>query len=148
MNVYKPLRVILFSCDLIRLLFMAMAYTVFPFAEQTVAGGIFPYLVYLSSNALFPLITFFLLLNPAEYRNYLPLYTVGKTIAAVLFYIWAVFSLPYETGFITRENYVQGMILLGGAFCISLIDGFSIFGIWLLNKKLPRTAEPETNGGL
>jgi hypothetical protein len=142
MEPYKPLRAIIFSYDLLRLLFLAVAFG-FLLPLQTDEDRAFPYLVYMSSNALFPMISFFIFLSIAEYRNYLPLYAAGKIIAVVLFYIWAFFSLPLAQGFIGRENYVEWMILLGGVFFISLLDGLSIFGVWVLNKKIPRNEIPE-----
>ena len=140
----------LFFLDLLRLLFLAAALGFFSIVQAAVSGVIFPYLAYFSSNALFPLISFFLLVKPLEYRNYFPLYAAGKTIAVVLFYVWAVFSLPFETNILNRTNYLEGMILLGGVFFISLTDAFSIFAILLINKKFSRTDNPETgtNGGL
>ena len=156
MDVYKPFRVIIFSYDLLRLLFLAVSFALFSIVQAAMRGGIFPYLAYLSSNALFPLIGFFLFLEPLENRNYLPLYMAGKTIAVVLFYIWAVFSLPAETGFINSGNYTEGIVLLGGCFFISLGDVLSVFGIYTMNKKLSRITIPEhgfnkqngSNGGL
>ena len=150
MDEYKPLRLTVFSFDVLRLLFLAGVLAFSSAIEAIAKGGFFPYAAYLSSNALFPLIGFFLFLNLAGYRNYLPLYMAGKTIAVVLFYIWAVFTLPFETGFMTRESYIEGMVLLGGSFFISLGDMLSVFGIWVINKKFSRieTAQSGTNGGL
>jgi hypothetical protein len=156
MDVYKPLRVVLFSYELFRLLFLAFSLAFFSSLQTVAEGGVFPYLAYLSSNALFPLICFFLCLRPEQYRNYLPLYMAGKSIAVVLFYVWAVFSFPQEMGFIGRENYIERMILLGSAFFFSLGDALSVFGTWVLNKKLhsyssvPQadSQEAEVDGGL
>ena len=134
MNVKKSLRLVMFSYDLFRLLFLAASFTLFSITQSAVLEGIFPYLVYLSSNAIFPLICFFLFLKSAEYKNYLPLYMAAKTIAVVLFYLWAVFSLPMQTGFVNRDNYNEWMMLMGGIFIVSLGDALSIFGIWVLNK--------------
>ena len=149
MDVYKPFRAILFSFDLLRLLLLAASFALFSSIQTVIQGIFFPYLVYLSSNALFPMITLFLFLKPGEYRNYFPLYIAGKTMAVVLFYVWAAFSLPTAAGFM-GENFFQGLILLGGAFFLSLGDGLSIFGVYHLNKKLLRSEIPESgaNGGL
>jgi len=149
MNVHKPLRTVLFIYELLRLLCLAFSFSYFSTLQAVLKGGFFPYLVYLSSNALFPLISFFLFLRPGEYRNYLPLYMAGKTIAVVSFYGWAVFSLPPETGFMGRESFNEGIILLGAAFFISVGDALSIFGAWILSKKLPQAGSPgiEASGG-
>ena len=144
MDVYKPLRVVLLCYELLRLLFLAFSFVFFSSLQATIKGGVFPYLVYMSSNALFPLICFFLFLQPGEYRIYLPLYMAGKTIAVVLFYTWAVFSLPPETASIGRENFAEGMMILGGAFFISLGDALSVFGTWVLSRKLLQTDSQRT----
>ena len=147
--VYKPLRITLFAFDLLRILFLAASLPLLS-VMQAAVGGVYPYLVYLSSNALFPLISFFLLINPLGYRNYFPLYMSGKIIAVVLFYAWALLSLYSETGYVVREHFAQGLVLSLGSFCVCLLDTLSVFGTWLLNKKLPREQVPEfgANGGL
>ena len=142
MNILKPLRGVLFGYELLRLLFLVFSFALFSSLQAGLREGLFPYLVYMSSNALFPLICFFLLLRPGEYRNYLPLYMAGKTIAVVLFYVWFVFSFSPEMGFLELpralgdENNIEGMILLRGAFFVSLGDALSVFATWVLNNKL------------
>jgi len=135
MNIHKPFRIVLFSYDLLRLLFIVAAYSFFSVVRPEGNGGIFPYFAYMSSNVIFPLICFFLLIKPSEYRNFFHLYIAGKIIAVVLFYMWAFFSLPHETGSINRDNYYEAITLLAGVFFISLGDILSIFGIWVLNKE-------------
>jgi hypothetical protein len=67
---YKPLRAGFFSYDLLRLLFLAVSLRfLLPLLTDE---GAFPYMVYMSSNALFPMISFFIFLSIAEYRNYIP----------------------------------------------------------------------------
>ena len=139
MDIHKPLRGVMFSYDLLRLLFLAITFSLFSVVRAGSDGGIFPFFAYLGSNALFPLMCFFVLLKPYENRNFIPLYMAGKAIAVVLFYMWAFFSLPHETGSINRDNYFEAVFFLGGVFIISLGDILSIFGIWILNRD---------NGGL
>ena len=155
MNIHTLLRAVLFGYELLRLLVLAFSFAFFSSLQAALGEGFFPYLVYLSSNALFPLICFFLLLRPREYRNYLPLYMAGKTIAVVLFYTWIVFNLSPGMGFfepsrvLGGENYTEGMMLLRGAFFISLGDALSVFGTWVLNKKLlqANNLSTEVDGG-
>ena len=135
MDIHKPLRAVMFSYDLLRLLFLAAAFSLFSVVQSSVNESIFPYMAYLSSNALFPLMCFFLFYKNAEHVNYLPLYIAGKSISVVLFFMWAFFFFPYVTGVINRDNYSESVILLGGIFFISLGDILSILGIWFLNKK-------------
>ena len=148
MNIGKPVRVILFLLDLARLFFLAAAFVLFTAIRIPENSGLFPHLVYLSANALFPLITFFMLIKPLEYRNYVPLYIAGKTISVILFYIWAVLTLPYETGFVKRENFNDAVTLLGCVFLISLEDVISIFVTLLINKKTrsPRNDSENDSG--
>ena len=150
MDIYKPLRVILFTYELFRLIFLAFSLIFFSSLQDVLKGEVFPYLVFLSSNALFPLICFFLFLQPLEYRNYLPLYMAGKTIAVVLFFTWAIFNFPPETDFLGWENYLERIILLGGTFLTSLGDTLTVLGSWILNRKLIQTEnlKTETGGGM
>ena len=160
MDVYKPLRSVLLSYELLRLLFLAFSFAFFSSLQMAVKGEVFPYLVFLSSNAMFLLICFFLFLKPWEYRNYLPLYMAGKAIAVVSFFTWVVFSLfpgtifagpgfsdpgiP-ESNFFGMNSFMERMILLGCVFIISIGDTLSVFGTWILNRKLPETYNQ--NGG-
>ena len=150
MDIYKPIRVILLIYELFRLIFLAFSMIFFSSLQDVVTGGIFPYLVFISSNALFPLICFFLFLQPIENRNYLPLYMAGKTIAVVLFFTWIIFNNPLETGFLGWENYMERIIILGGTFLTSLGDTLTVLGSWILNRKLIQTEnlKTETGGGM
>ena len=108
-----------------------------------------PYLAYLSSNALFPVMTFLVLLKTRENINLLPVYMVGKVIAVVLFYVWAFLSFPYTMEFMGRNQFLEAMILLGSAFFISIGDALSVLGAWTLQKKISRSStEHGTNGGV
>ena len=102
------------------------------FSEESASGAFFPYLAYLSANALFPLMALFVWLRPEEYRNYLTLYMAGKIIAAVSFYAWGFFSSREFPGV---ENIVRSITLLGGSVFISLADILSVGGAWMLKNK-------------
>ena len=130
----KILRVSIFASDLLRLLIIALSLTIFSQMQGGSSDGFFPYLVYISSNALFPLISFFILLKPLENKNYLPLYMAGKTIAVILFYVWVIFSLPFDQVIIGRERIIQAMIIFGGTILISFLDVLSILGAFLLKR--------------
>jgi len=155
MNINKPLRIVLFSYELLRLLFLAAMLSLFPTAQSALSGGIFPYLAYFSANALFPLIALFLVLKPLENRNYLPLFMAGKTIAVVLYFYWIVFSFQFESESLRGVPPVMIMVYLTGIFIICLVDILSIFGIWIINKKpagpgivvVKEDPEPGANGG-
>ncbi|AEF80374.1 sensory box histidine kinase [Leadbettera azotonutricia ZAS-9] len=112
--------------------------------EGAERGGVFPYLVYVTPNALFPLIALFLWLRLGEFKAYLPLYLAGKVIALIAFYAWAVFSFrpALREAFLGMDagSIVHGMVLLSGSFILSLGDLLSIFGSWLLFNKVKSEA--------
>ena len=133
MDVYQPLRAGLFIYELLRLLLLLVFSLFLPLEGQS--GAFFPYLAYLSSNALFPLMALFLWLRPQEYRNYLTLYTAGKIIGVVSFYAWEFFSAREFPG---MENMARSVVLLGGSVFISLADLLSVWGAWMLKNKWRR----------
>ena len=130
MDVYRPLRAALFFYEIFRVLLLVVFLFIGP--QEAVDGTFFPYLVYLSANALFPLMTLFVWLRPQEYRNYLTLYMAGKFIGMAAFFAWEFFSSRQFPG---AENIVRSMVLLGGSVFISLADMLSISGAWALSKK-------------
>ena len=148
MDAYRPLAAALFFYECFRLLllvvflFIAPLESVFPAGSFT-AGAFFPYLAYLSSNALFPLMALFVWLRPEEYRNYLALYMAGKIIGVISFYAWEIFSSRELPG---MENVVRSIVLLGGSIFIGLADTLSVWGAWALQNKfrqaLVRPPEP------
>jgi hypothetical protein len=141
MDVYRPLRAILFGYEVVRLLVLIGLYTAFAGAE---GGGAFPYLVFAAPNALFVLMSFFLLLDLAAYRSYLTLYRAGKIVTAAAFIAWGLLSL--------RGNAWGGLapalawILWMGSSFISLGDVLSIPGSWMLMNRLKRAEEPCIGG--
>ena len=138
-----PLATALFIYECLRvLLLVVFLYIALPlesgFPEDSTAGkalAFFPYFVYLSANALFPLMALFVWLRPEEYRNYLTLYMAGKIIAVVSFYAWEIFSSREFPG---AENVVRSLVLLGGSVFLSLADILSVWGAWTLKKKYRR----------
>jgi hypothetical protein len=157
MNVYRPLRAALFFYELLRLFLLAAFFTVFSPLEGAAKEGVFPYLVYVTPNALFPLMTLFIWLKPGDYRNYLPLYTAGKVIAAAAFYGWGFFSLRSSgLEYLRMANLASVMevlILFGGGFLLNLFDILSVFGSWALARKFNSQEESAglltgENGGL
>jgi hypothetical protein len=129
MNVLKPLRAALFFYETLRLLLLMVFLFITPVENNNV---FFPYLVYLSANALFPMMALFVWLKPEEYRAYLNLYAAGKIIGMVSFFAWEIFSPRNFPGI---ENIVKGLILLGGSVFISLADTLTIWGAWTLKKQ-------------
>jgi len=143
MEALKPLRAALFIYECLRILLLVVLLFLAPPGNGIPSGiglqegsfsswAFFPYFVYLSANALFPLMALFIWLKPGEYRNYLTLYMAGKIIAAVSFYAWGFFSSREFPGV---ENIVRSITLLGGSIFICLADILSVGGAWALKKK-------------
>ena len=137
MDVCRPLRAALFFYEAFRVLLLVFLLFIAPLEGgfsmgSSARGGFFPYLVYLSSNALFPLMALFVWLRPEEYRPYLTLYMAGKIIGVVSFYVWEFFSFRNFSG---MDDVVKSIILLGGSVFINFADVLSVGGAWALKNK-------------
>ena len=155
MNAYRPLRAGLFFYECLRLLLLVVFILIAPLEGASNAGGFFsfgsfvngnffPYVVYLSPNALFFLMVLFVWLRPEEYLNYLNLYLAGKVIAVVSFFAWEIFTVREFPGI---GNIIRSMILFGGSLMMGLGDILSVWGVWILkNKFRQQKAVPEIGG--
>ena len=143
MDVTKPLAAVLFIYECFRLFllvtFLFIASSMGSITSES--GAFFPFIVYISSSALFPLMALFVWLRPQEYRNYVTLYMAGKIITVVSFYAWAIFSPRELPG---AEYLARSITLFGGSILINLADILSIWGAWALKNKY-RKAE---SGGI
>ena len=138
--VYEILRILL----LVVFLYIAPSELSAPVGNDT-SGAFFPYLVFLSANALFPLMALFVWLRPEEYRNYLTLYIAGKIIGVVSFYAWEFFSSREFPG---AEYLAKSMVLLGGSVFVSLADILSVWGAWTLKNKFRQALGQPLSGGV
>lgn len=150
MDVLRPLRAGLFFYEIFRLLVLVIFLFIAPVGNGfssgiSVNGAFFPYMVYLSSNALFPLMALFVWLKPEEYRNYLSLYVAGKIIGLVCFYAWEIFS---SRQFPMAESAAKSIIFLGGSAFLGFTDIFSVWGAWTLKNRFRKALEaaPECGG--
>jgi len=132
MGVLRPLRAALFFYECLRVLLLLVF--MFIAAPESTDSAFFPYFVYLSANALFPLMALFVWLNPEEHRNYLALYMAGKIISVVSFYVWGIFDSLEISGL----DMARSIILLGGSTFINLADILSVWGAWALKNKIRR----------
>jgi hypothetical protein len=112
--------------------------SVIPLGESPEASW-FPYMVYAVPNALFPLMAFFLLIRPEEYKGYVSLYLAGKTIVIISVIGWGLFSLPPLLAGPAPEL----IKILGIGFCFIFLDTASVVGASLLKSKLYRKPVPE-----
>ena len=128
MNAYQPLAAALFFYECLRLLMLVTFQIIEP--PGGFISGILP--VYLSSNAMFPLMALFLWLKPEEYRGFIALYMAGKWIAVISFFSWQIFS---SRELLWVENAARSMILLGGYTLINFADIFTVWGAWKMKNK-------------
>lgn len=56
--------------------------------QTVLESAVFPFMAYAAPNALFPLMSFFLLVRFAESRAFIPLYITGKLISAAALAAW------------------------------------------------------------
>jgi hypothetical protein len=140
MNVYKPLRAVLFFYEVLRVLLLAGLFAFFSPLEGAERGGVFPFLVYVTPNALFPLMALFLWVSLGEFKAFVPLYVAGKVIAVAAYYAWGLSGFRLALGQsllgLDQGSIVQGIVLLSGGFIVSLGDVISIFGGWMLYNKV------------
>ena len=136
MDVCRPLRAGLFFYECLRLFLLVVFVFAVSMGNGLAVKG-FPYLVYLSSNALFPMMALFVWLRPEEHWSYLSLYIAGKIITLVTFYLWQVFSSRDVWG---NENMIMSAFLLWGGVIVSLTDMFSLWGAWTLRNKFSRAS--------
>ncbi|GHV28524.1 hypothetical protein AGMMS4952_12410 [Spirochaetia bacterium] len=117
MEPYRPLRLILFIYDFIRLVAMARI--------GGFEGGVFLYAV---PNALFTLMSFFLLLRLDTYKPYIPLYLAGKILAVVAFFSWLIFS--------SSQIQIIDSLLLGAVLLLAAGDILTVLGGTILKKRI------------
>ncbi|MDR0689421.1 MAG: hypothetical protein LBG08_04015 [Spirochaetaceae bacterium] len=141
-NPYLPLRLAFFIYDFFRLLFMLeLLIAVLPLGNTSTASW-FPYLVYVVPNALFPLMGFFLLIRPREYKAYISLYLAGKTIVIVSIFGWTIFS--FKSIFTSTVSSQEFITILGFVLGLTILDMGSLLGSSLLKNKINRLAAPES----
>lgn len=145
MKVYQPLRISLFVYDLIRLILMIRLLSVFGFSPVHEDSGIFPYLVYAVPQALFPLMTLFILIQFPVYESYIFLYIAGKTIGIVSVFAWIVFSFQNILTSLAVDM-AETSAVLGGVLLLAATDALSIGGGVLLKNRLSRAKVPAAEG--
>jgi hypothetical protein len=101
-----PLCLALLVYDCLRLLFLLAFLAAFLAAPGGPAGmfqGLpevsFPYIAFIAPNALFPLMSLFLLIRFGESKAFIPLYISGKVISAAALAGWIVSTVLRLKGF-------------------------------------------------
>jgi hypothetical protein len=145
MGSYRPLRFVFFIYDFVRLVVMTSLLMGFVQLTESQDGGVFPYVFYAVPNGLFPLMSFFLWVDPGAYRPFIPLYMAGKVLAVVSGLMWIIFSLPRISGAFF-ETGQSTFIVAGTALLLSAGDAFSALGGAVLRKHSPDAAPPREQG--
>jgi len=132
----------LFIYECLRLLFLISA------LAAATDGLKNPLLVFTASNALFPLIALFLLLNISRYRDYLPLYFAGKCISLFSVAGWVIISkqetiiwaLMNSSRLLFTPRIFTGILSCG--------DLFSVAAALLIYREIQLTkiTDTKTNG--
>ena len=153
MDAYRPLGAGLFFYECLRLLFLVVFLHIAAagnshaaessFHMESMLSGLF--MVFVSANALFPIMALFLWLRPFEYRNFISLFLAGKLIALVSFYAWEIFTFRGFSG-IGMENTAKAVLLFWGCVLLSVTDILSVLGAWILNNKIRQAAATERGG--
>jgi len=143
MDINRPIGAGLFFYELLRILLLVIFLFTAPLEGENAGGAFFPHVVYLSSNALFPLMALFVWLRREEYRNYLPLYIAGKIVALVSFYAWEIVTFREYVG---MGFTVKDLFLFWASVFISLMDILSVWGAWTIKNKSRGAVLPEPGG--
>jgi hypothetical protein len=146
MREYRTIRASVFIYDCSRLLFLLSLLVNFLSFDPAGPSGLFqgpqvnfmagfPFLLYAAPNALFPLMSFFLLIRLKPSKAYIPLYIAGKAIVLSAAAAWFFFAFSRGLPRVVLPVFVLGAADLG-----------SILGMAVLNDGLRETAAPELPG--
>ena len=89
---FRLVPAVVFIYDCSRLLFLIVLLTDFLKPVVDLGTVKVPLMMYASPSALFPLMSFFLLLRFEASRAYIPLYITGKFLSLLCIMIWVIFS--------------------------------------------------------
>ncbi|MDR1929874.1 MAG: hypothetical protein LBQ44_04505 [Treponema sp.] len=135
MKEYRAVRTIIFIYDCSRLLFLLSLISAFLFVNPAGPAGMFrgspgimglsfPFLVYAAPNALFPLMSFFLMVRFELSKAYIPLYITGKLIVLSAAAVWFFFVLTR-----TKELPRTALpVFMMGAADLGSVLGMSLLG--------------------
>jgi hypothetical protein len=138
MEPYRPLRLIFFIYDFIRLIAMTCLLAAFLPPAPSHTAGLFPSVFYAVPNGLFPLMSFFLWLRLDAYKSYIPLYIAGKILAVVAAFSWLVFSLSRISDILSAGT--QGIdTIIETVLLLSFGDALTVLGGAVLQKRIRRT---------
>jgi hypothetical protein len=146
MGEYRPLRGGIFVYDVLRLIVMLETAVLFALPANSSEGAIFPLLVYMAPNALFPMMALLFWRRPDEYKPYVFLYVAGKIVGIMANLGWLAFSIRNTVLDMMFHGDFSSRVFLGSAFVMIFLDGLSVLGGFLLNRGRVKAARIE--GGL
>jgi hypothetical protein len=146
MGSYRPLRGGIFVYEMLRLIVMLETAILFVLPANGAEGTVFPLLMYIAPNALFPMMALLFWLRPDEYRSYIFLYIAGKIVGIMANLGGLMFSIKNTPLDMIIHGDFSSRLFLGSAFVIIFLDGFSVLGASLLNRAWKQAARIE--GGL
>ncbi|MDR2072923.1 MAG: hypothetical protein LBP60_05785 [Spirochaetaceae bacterium] len=105
----------------------------------------FPYMTLAAPNALFPLMSFFLLFRFEISRPYLPLYISGKTLGllSILLWLFFLFSQAGPSGLLELMDQDSARPM-AWIFLTGIVDLGTILGMILLQINMPSKKAPES----
>ena len=92
---FRLVPAVIFIYDCSRLFFLIVLLTFFLKSGPEFQIIKFPLLVYTSPNAIFPLMSLFLLVRFKLSRAFIPLYITGKSLSLLCMIIWIIISLRF-----------------------------------------------------
>ena len=96
-----PAVVFIYDCS--RFLFLLVLLAFFLKTGPDLRINNLPFIMYVSPNALFPLMSLFLLIRFTASRAYIPLYMVGKSLCLICAIIWLLFTLKQKHNIFSPE---------------------------------------------
>ena len=128
MKQFRFSRLVLFLYDVVRLIVIVGIMT--QLGKTSLSDGSYPYLVYASSQALFPIMTWFIYFDAESHLSYFPLNITGKCMHMLLSGIWVFFTISQFSSVISFELF----ICLGLTLIILFTDIISILGMVFVKK--------------
>ncbi|MDR0447540.1 MAG: hypothetical protein LBH07_02610 [Treponema sp.] len=83
-----PIAVLIYDCS--RFLFLLMLLSIYQKPESPFN---LPLVMFTAPNALFPLMSFFLLVHFESSKAYKPLYIMGKSLSLLCIILWLIFTM-------------------------------------------------------
>ena len=133
----KNLRIVpavIFIYDCFRFLFLITVLAFFLRPDPELRISKLPLIMYASPNALFLLMSFFLLIRFEASRPYIPLYAIGKFLCVLSMIIWLFFTLEAQRDLLFIQQFKE---ILWAMFLVAA-DLAAILGMVLQIEDAPQ----------